>query len=146
MKINDELLFFMIKSRLFAPLSFSLPPSVEGGASTFLSLLEQAGCALAHLSSPVPLPDQHPSAAPSTCLLLGLETSHSGSLNCCRISLQNDMTSEGTLAFCYGSTKLFCPHHPSRGPSCALHGCTGKLSIWMCRSRAEQPLLESAGA
>jgi len=55
MKINDELLFFMMKSRLFASLSFSLPPTVEGGASPFLSLSEQAGCALAHPSSPVPL-------------------------------------------------------------------------------------------
>lgn len=130
MKINDELLFFMIKSRLFAPLSFSLPPSVEGEASPFLLVLEKAGCALAHPSSLIPLRDQHPSSAPSACLLPGIETSHSGPLNCCRISPQNDTTSEGTLAFSYGSTKPFGPHHPSSGPSPALHGCTGKLRVW----------------
>lgn len=45
MKINYELLFFIIKSRLFTHLSFSLPLSAEGEASPFLSLLEQAGCA-----------------------------------------------------------------------------------------------------
>lgn len=35
MKINDELLFFIIKSRLFSHLAFFLPPSVKGGASLF---------------------------------------------------------------------------------------------------------------
>lgn len=46
MKINDELLFFMIKSRLFAHLAF-FPPSVcERRAPLFFSLSDQAGCAL----------------------------------------------------------------------------------------------------
>lgn len=129
MKINDELLFFMIKSRLFAHLAFFLPPSVKGGASLFFSLSDQAGCALTHHRSPIFHPDQHPFAVPSSCLLLGLEISCSSPLNCCRVLPQNDMASEGISVFCYGSTELFCPHHPSRGPSPALHCCTGRFRL-----------------
>lgn len=128
MKINDELLFFMIKSRLFAPLSFSLPPSVAGGASP-IPFAFGAGRLCPH-SSQLPLPDHHPSAAPSACLPLGLEISHCGPLNCCKIALQNDVMSEGTSAFCHGPTKLFCLHHPGRGPSPAPRGCTGMLRVW----------------
>lgn len=130
MKINDELLFFIIKSRLFSHLAFFLPPSVKGGASLFFLLSEQTGCALTHPRFPISLPDQHPFAAPSTCFLLGLEISCSSPLNCCRVLLQNDTTSEGTSVFCYGTTELFCPRHPSRGPSPALHGCIGRFRLW----------------
>lgn len=128
MNINDELLFFIIKSRLFAHLAFFLPPSVKGGASLFFSLSEQAGCVLIHSRSPS-LPDQHPFAAPSACLRLGLEISCSSHLNCCRVLLQNDMTSEGISVFCYGSAELFCPHHPSSRPRPALHGCTWWVQV-----------------
>lgn len=131
MKINDELLFFFIKSRLFAHLAFFLPPSVKGGASLFFWLSEQAGCVLTHPRSPISLPDQRPFAGPSTCLL-GLEISCSSPLNCCRVLPQNDMTSEGTSVFCYGSTELFCPHSPSGGPSSALAGSdfSSGSAIW----------------
>lgn len=129
MKINDELLFFIIKSRLFTHLAFFLPPSVKGGVSLFFLLAKQAGCALTHPRSSI-LPDQHPFAAPSTCLLLGLEISCSSHLNCCRIPLQNDMISKGISVFCYRSAELFCPHHPSSRPSPALHGCTDRFRLW----------------
>lgn len=134
MKINDELLFFIIKSRLFAHLAFFLPPSVKGGASLFFWLSEQAGCALTHPRSLI-LPDQHPFVASSTCLLLGVEISCSSNLNCCRVLTQNDMTPEGISVFFYGSAELFCPHHPSSGPGPALHGCAGRFRLrWWVRS------------
>lgn len=129
MKINYELLFFIIKSRLFASLSFSLPLSVEGGASPFLLLLEKQVVPSLIPAPPCPfqtstlplVPPPVPSWVwrPATAVLL----------KCCRISSQNDATSEGTSAFCCGSTKPFCTHHISRGPSPALHGCTGKLRV-----------------
>lgn len=94
MKINDEPLFFMIKSRLFAHLAF-FPPSICERRGPSVLFPFRSGRLCPHSPrSPIFLPDQHPFAAPSSCLLLGLEISCSSPLNCCRVFPQNDRISE----------------------------------------------------
>lgn len=126
MKINYELLFFIIKSRLFHSSVF-FPSSVCGRRGLSIPFTFGAGrLCLCSPWLPVPLPDQHPFAASSACPLLGLEISHSSLLNYCRISLHYGAMSERTSAFCQEST---------REPSAALHGCTGRLRVqWQVSS------------
>lgn len=104
MKINDELLFFIIRSRLFAPLSsfFSILCTWEREFSIpFISLSQP------HLYSPTSSPA---CLQEGGCLGLDLEVNQSSSLDCRSRSPWSGTISEIISAFCYGSTKLFCPN------------------------------------